>query len=233
MLALSVLFGLYPCFFLFYGFHSGFHLVLAQCFLGSVKVSGDATEYFVLVCQLADPITHPGGFGTLPAEPLLQPVIIVSQTQKCVVDGAENLDDLFKQRLGFLFPVAFCGFQCAGFRKYLLRVIGELSGQLLHVFDCRGQFLHSVSGFLCFELGSFLLIFQIVDLCFRYGLCCLQTGKSLLFGLHLKLGHGQMFLGAATLPSFHIGVTGSSHEVEELILEDTVRGSEYLLSGLG
>ena len=100
VLTLSVFFGLYPCFFLFYGFHSGFHLVLAQCFLSPVKVSGDATECFVLVCQFVDPITHLGGFGTLPAEPLLQPIIIVSQIQKCVVDGAENLNDPFQQRLG-------------------------------------------------------------------------------------------------------------------------------------
>ena len=105
-----MLFGQYPCFFLFYGFHCGFYLVLAQRFLGSVKVGGDATEYFVLVCQFVDPITHPGGLGTFPAEPLLQPVIIISQIQKCVVDGAENLNDPFQQRLGLLFPVAFCGF---------------------------------------------------------------------------------------------------------------------------
>ena len=122
-----MLFGLYPCFFLFYRFHSGFHLFFAQCFLSPVKVSGDATEYFVFVCQFVDSITHPGGLCTFPAEPLLQPVIIISQIQKCVVDGAENLDDSFQQRLGFLFPVAFCGFQCAGFREYLLRVVGELS----------------------------------------------------------------------------------------------------------
>ena len=91
VLALFLSFGLYPCFFLFYGFHCGCHSILTQCFLNSVKVSGDTTEYFVLVCQLVDPITHSGGLGTFPAEPLLQPVIIISQIQKCVVDGAENL----------------------------------------------------------------------------------------------------------------------------------------------
>ena len=84
------------------------------------------------------------------------------------------------------------------------------------------EIVYSVSGFLCFELGSFLLIFQIVDLCFRYGLCSLQIGKALLLGLYLELGHGQVFLGAAALTSFHIAVTGGSHEVEELILEDAV-----------
>ena len=70
-------------------------------------------------------------------------------------------------------PLTSFGREKNAFREYLLRVIGELSGQFLHVFNSRGQFLHSVGCFLGFKLCSFLLIFQIVNLCFRNGLCSL------------------------------------------------------------
>ena len=36
--------------------------------------------------------------------------------------------------------------------------------------------------------------------------------------LHLKLGHSQMFLGAVTLSTFHIGISGSSHVLKKIIL---------------
>ena len=36
-----------------------------------------------------------------------------------------------------------------------------------------------------------------------------------------------MFLGAATLSTLHIGISGSFHIVEEIILQDTVRSVSY------
>ena len=48
---------------------------------------------------------------------------------------------------------------------------------------------------------------------------CFQT---LLFSLHLELCHCQMFLGAATLSTLYIGISGSPHEIEKVILQDTV-----------
>ena len=46
--------------------------------------------------------------------------------------------------------------------------------------------------------------------------------QPLLFLCYLELGHRQMFLGAATLSTLHIRISGSFHIVEEIVLQDTV-----------
>ena len=50
-----------------------------------------------------------------------------------------------------------------------------------------------------------------------------QTVQTLLFPLDFELGDSQMFFGAATLAALHIGVPGSTHIVEEIVLQDAVR----------
>ena len=53
--------------------------------------------------------------------------------------------------------------------------------------------------------------------------------QPLLLLCHFELGHSQMFLGAATLSTLHIRISGSFHIVEEIVLQDTVRCSQDFL----
>src|SRR5699024_7465416 len=51
--------------------------------------------------------------------------------------------------------------------------------------------------------------------------------------LNLKLGHGQMLLRAASLPTIDIGVSRFLHRPEKVILEDAIRFLEDWFSLLG
>ena len=80
-----------------------------------------------------------------------------------------------------------------------------------------------------------LLLFLNGSLCGAQRLFCLSdlSGHSLqtlLLLCHLELGHSQMFLGTATLSTLHIGISGSFHIVEEIVLQDTVRCSQDFLA---
>ena len=50
-----------------------------------------------------------------------------------------------------------------------------------------------------------------------------QAVQTLLLPLDFELGNGQVFFDAATLAALHIGVPGSTHIVEEIVLQDAVR----------
>ena len=50
-----------------------------------------------------------------------------------------------------------------------------------------------------------------------------QGVQTFLLPLDFELGDGQVFFGAATLAALHIGVPGSTHIVEEIVLQDAVR----------
>ena len=54
--------------------------------------------------------------------------------------------------------------------------------------------------------------------------------QPLLLLCHLELGHSQMFFSAATLSTLHIGISGSFHIVEEIVLQDTVRCPQNFLA---
>ena len=77
-----------------------------------------------------------------------------------------------------------------------------------------------------------LLLFLNGSLCGVQRLLCLSdlSGhifQPLLLLCHLELGHSQMFFSAATL---HIGISGSFHIVEEIVLQDTVRCPQDFLA---
>ena len=83
----------------------------------------------------------------------------------------------------------------------------------------RGLFLHS---------GKFLLLFGEGLTGFGKRLRLLvglggQAVQPLLLPLNFELGDGQVFFGAATFAALYIGVPGSAHIVEEIVLQDTVR----------
>ena len=83
----------------------------------------------------------------------------------------------------------------------------------------RGLFLHSV---------KFLLLFGECLTGFSKRLCLLvglggQGVQTFLLPLDFELGNGQVFFDAATLAALHIGVPGSTHIVEEIVLQDAVR----------
>ena len=83
----------------------------------------------------------------------------------------------------------------------------------------RGLFLNS---------GKFPLLFgeSGVGLCKRLFLLADLRGQAvqpLLLPLDFELGDGQVFFGAAALTALHIRVPGSTHIVEEIVLQDTVR----------
>ena len=47
--------------------------------------------------------------------------------------------------------------------------------------------------------------------------------QTFLLPLDFELGDGQVFFGTAALAALHIGVPGSTHIVEEIVLQDAVR----------
>ena len=82
---------------------------------------------------------------------------------------------------------------------------------------------------------QFLLLFLNGSLCGVQRLFCLSDlgghiFQPLLLLCHLELGHSQMFFSAATLSTLHIGISGSFHIVEEIVLQDTVRCSQDFLA---
>ena len=72
-------------------------------------------------------------------------------------------------------------------------------------------------------LDSLKLLFLLLGLSFQN----LQTGS---FLLDLKLGDRQMFFRAAAFTALHICVSGISHGIVGIILQDAVRFSEDRLS---
>ena len=89
-------------------------------------------------------------------------------------------------------------------------------------------FLHS---------GKFLLLFGEGLTGFSKRLCLLvglggQGVQPFLLPLDFELRDGQVFFGAATLAALHIGVPGSTHIVEEIVLQDAVRLLQDWLAAL-
>ena len=86
----------------------------------------------------------------------------------------------------------------------------------------------------CRDCSSFCF-FLNGSLCGAQRLFCLSDlgghiFQPLLFLCHLELGHSQMFFSAATLSTLHIGISGSFHIVEEIVLQDTVRCPQDFLA---
>ena len=82
-----------------------------------------------------------------------------------------------------------------------------------------GLFLHS---------GKLLLLFGEGLTGFSKRLCLFvglggQGVQPFLLPLNFELGDGQVFFGAATFAALYIGVPGSTHIVEEIVLQDAVR----------
>ena len=50
-----------------------------------------------------------------------------------------------------------------------------------------------------------------------------QAVQPFLLPLNFELGDGQVFFGAATFAALYIGVPGSAHKIEEVVLQDAVR----------
>jgi len=83
----------------------------------------------------------------------------------------------------------------------------------------RGLFLHSGKFLLLFGesgAGSGKRLFFLVDL-------RSQAVQTFLLPLDFELGDGQVFFGAAALAALYIGVPGSAHKIEEVVLQDAVR----------
>ena len=59
-----------------------------------------------------------------------------------------------------------------------------------------------------------------------------QAVQPLLLPLDFELGDGQVFFGTAALAALHIRVPGSTHIVEEIVLQDAVRLLQDWLAAL-
>ena len=83
----------------------------------------------------------------------------------------------------------------------------------------RGLFLHS--GKFIFGLGEgFVGLGEVLLFLVNLGG---QSVQSLTLPLDFELGDGQVFFGAATFAALYIGVPGSAHKIEEVVLQDAVR----------
>ena len=83
----------------------------------------------------------------------------------------------------------------------------------------RGLFLHS--GKFLFGLGEgFVGLGEVLLFLVNLGG---QAVQPFLLPLNFELGDGQVFFGAATFAALYIGVPGSTHIVEEIVLQDAVR----------
>ena len=86
------------------------------------------------------------------------------------------------------------------------------------VFAALVSFCRASSFFFCFSVAALASCQALLGLCHLSG----HSFQTLLFSLYLELCHCQMFLGAATLSTLYIGISGSPHEIEKVILQDTV-----------
>ena len=118
-------------------------------------------------------------------------------------------------------------FECVAFIRCQRDIVSEC-GFFAHYFNV----LHCQRNGLC-RLGFLLQRFQFLFLfcCGSFGILqilfclCHLPGHSfqpLLLCLYLELRHRQMFLGAATLSTLQIGISGNSHEMKKVILQHTV-----------
>ena len=79
-------------------------------------------------------------------------------------------------------------------------------------------------------LNLLYLLFQRSCLLLFLLRLCGELFQPLLFPFHLKLGHGQMFLGTAPFSTLHIRISGISHSPEEIVLKNAVRLPQHRLA---
>ena len=89
--------------------------------------------------------------------------------------------------------------------------------------------LHFLNGNLLF-LNFLNLFFQRSCLLLFLLRLCGELFQSLLFPFHLELGYGQMFLRTSSFSTLHIRISGITHGLEEMILEDAVRLPQHRLA---